>query len=666
MPSKKGLAPLKIRKQLDADGHRVMSNSKEIMKYYDTWPGNAGGGTKPELLLHIEKLIAKGLRQVSWKHKAADAPSKNPFGDTIYDAYRDSQPTEVSFPSTLSSGDALPYRQDRINIFLTAVCSFSSGFKTYRSILMWCMAELRSYESFITSILDETRAEVTAQSKSRSEEISDLNEKIKSLQSQIEAERRGYEDTLTENADMRKKLLEAKEEAVLSKMKQDGIAENARTIEATNQVLVNRMRKLEKRLAHSESNSMSNTLIPILEERLRESDKKASTIRRQAKACLEENEALLQKIKVLEHQGGSLEKHPEYVAMKEEATRAKNALFSSRAAQKTPRPDWEAYPTDIIEYDTNTRATTDKLVEQILHLRKSQEEDITKFSPFTKLRSSSTQRWISSLGCNDDIPIFLRCNHRIKNIFFSKRSAEFLIKEFWRERAFRSVGPLDEAFLAFMNRKYPPTAISETYSLIAALQQYNTDPDCFLFLMCLFGELNEGLIQRQLDVVKSFKEEVKELEDGSTPGFISKEVLTNHLNTPQYGPLVVDALDSDLKAQTGILHGDNIATDLLFANDHNQNETAVVESVRLRSLQDRDTYLGDIEDALLDLDSPELINEDIAESLHKVDPEMPMDRLANMLDDMFKKSSTIKTRDAIIYLRFWLLTRHQKCKHAIS
>ena len=554
MRSLQGLAPLKSRhRQIDVNGANGMSNSKEVMRYYDTWPGNAVGGTKPELLIHIEKIIAKGLQQVSWEHKTCDGPTKNPFGESIKDAYKDIQPSGIIFSENSNNETSLGYRRDRVNIFMSAACSFASGFKTYRASLVWCMAELRSYERFVTSLLEKAHIALDSRDDAHAVNISDLHETINSLRDEIKIEQKLHKVTIQKIKDTNKKMAEVEEDSKRIQSSNQIIVNESVTVSSANQTLINRIRKLEKRLVAAETNSTANTLIPILEERLREAEKKTSTMRRHAKSCIEENDTLRQKIKVLEQQGGSLQKHPDYITLKDELTKLQNAVVSSRAAQKTPRPDWEQYPDNVIKYDTNTRITTDNLVENILRLRKLQDDDITKFSPFTKLRSSPTQRWITPLGCNSDIPVFLRSTVRIPNQNMSKRSAEFIIREFWRERLSRSTGTLDEAFLQFLIRKFPASPISEAYNVISTVQQYPSDPDCFLFLTCLFGEVTENLVQRQLDLVKILKDEVKNLEDRKSPGIVQKDALLSHLQLTEYGHVMCEALEKDLQTQTGML-----------------------------------------------------------------------------------------------------------------
>ncbi|KAJ9455934.1 hypothetical protein DIPPA_22740 [Diplonema papillatum] len=624
------------------------------MSFYDTWPLK---DAKPELLVFVEDVISSGLRSINRRFPAQAATETgsctNPY--EIGDPQGDEA---VQSLYARHSEDELPYLTARASVFSSALCSFASGFRTYRKVVMWCTGELEAFKSYLFRLLPAAHQELqevaraltaaddaktTAQQEYNALRV-EMQEKITLLQHEV-AQRESERD------DARKAQAETDDHAKsLEKLLNES--------DHANQLLLSRARKLEKMLTDP---SASKEVLQKLEGMLQEEQQASAGLR----WSLSEREAQISRLQTRFEETQNNSASQEIESLKRQLARADDILQQHKTGGKTPRPEWRRFASTLDLKGSTTIELVDELVSAVRKYRVATTRGTAlSFTSTTKLRSSPDQTWMVALGTGDDIPSFLRADGRLPNTFMTKRQAEFLVKEIWRARRFvlNPEGSFGAFFHAHISKKHPDKHSTVIYNLIATLQDSYADPDCSLFLQCIFGETNEGVARKQADAVRNFESELRQIEiacDGAPPVVCREELYD--LAQARFGAEMRRALDRDLLAISDI-EDVHVPWQRLFQNDHQLNESSLVVGIRASVTSERDAFVGRVEDSILSLAATSLEPSQVSSCLLAVDANTPRTELAAILHEIFDPqkantdNETVSPWRAIVMLRRLLLT----------
>ena len=131
-------------------------------------------------------------------------------------------------------------------------------------------------------------------------------------------------------------------------------------------------------------------------------------------------------------------------------------------------------------------------------------------------------------GVGDAVPLYLRGNGRVKNLFLNKREVEQFIKTCWIQKGRkRYTKNLEEFMYVFLCEKYPRSPAERLefgYSLLYALDKYNYDADCDLFQKVLLKELPEEVFLSQGRLIRKIQESCirDDRKDGDQSGRLRK------------------------------------------------------------------------------------------------------------------------------------------------
>ena len=131
-------------------------------------------------------------------------------------------------------------------------------------------------------------------------------------------------------------------------------------------------------------------------------------------------------------------------------------------------------------------------------------------------------------GVGDAVPLYLRGNGRVKNLFLNKREVEQFIKTCWIQKGRkRYTKTLEEFMYVFLCEKYPRSPAERLefgYSLLYALDKYNYDADCDLFQKVLLKELPEEVFLSQGRLIRKIQESCirDDRKDGDQSGRLRK------------------------------------------------------------------------------------------------------------------------------------------------
>ena len=143
-------------------------------------------------------------------------------------------------------------------------------------------------------------------------------------------------------------------------------------------------------------------------------------------------------------------------------------------------------------------------------------------------RARDANSYFEGRGCTEDVPLYLRINGRVKNLFLRKREVEQFIKTAWiqkgRKRYTKSLEEFLYVYLCEIYPKSPAERIEFAYSLMFALEKYSYDADCDLFLQVLHKKLPEEVYLAQSRLIRSIQEQCirEDRKDGEQSGRLRK------------------------------------------------------------------------------------------------------------------------------------------------
>ena len=640
-------------------GQSSMLCRKDILCFYDTWPakGGATNETRPSLLNFAEELLSRGLGYVARRYPDWEGRSlySNPFETFNED---DLKAEEAIRESHKNSSDiaALSFRMDRAKTFTGSLCTLASGFKTYRPFLMWCAQEIAVYNDYLIGVIESMAKKVKdidmlcgEAGRREGEAAKETERRVGEIEKMMFETQKRFEEKEMEV--QREKTANARlhDEVLNMKIDMDEASH-------TNAVLLQRIRKLEKKLSDPSIVAAQETVV-VLTDRLESETQNVHSLRHAVIEANEEANDLRKKFNEFE-KNYPIETHPRYLKMVEEAKSLREVLSQFRGGQVTPRPRWESMPGHIADYQGSTTDTCEKMVTEIIRCKLVIEKSKRVFSSLTRLRCSPTQKWMAGLG-TEGVPIFLQADGRIENTQIPKRQAEFMIREIWRERLFdwKSSGGhpstnLAEFYIEHLKKRYPRDYMQVSYNFLATLQLHYADPDCCTFLKCLFDEVSEGVVKLQEHAVKSLKKCINDAAaiDGNVDKITLRDVVLDAC-----GDDVVKGLDEDLSK----VEGAQIAWVDLFKNDHELNESCLVESVRKQCILERDDFIGHAEDKVLELDKVLLSRREAVKALQAADSYLSVADATAFVSDAFTMTHAMPALQFIQFLR----KSHQKAEH---
>ena len=125
------------------------------------------------------------------------------------------------------------------------------------------------------------------------------------------------------------------------------------------------------------------------------------------------------------------------------------------------------------------------------------------------------------LGTGIDVPRYLRLNGRVRNRRLGKRETERLIKDVWikKEQA-RNHDPLSEFFYVYLKKRFRSHAlvVEWAYNVVDALERYEYDNDCELFLKILRGQLSDAVQIDQVDMLRNLHEALVAIDRNANGG----------------------------------------------------------------------------------------------------------------------------------------------------
>ena len=220
----------------------------------------------------------------------------------------------------------------------------------------------------------------------------------------------------------------------------------------------------------------------------------------------------------------------------------------------TPRPDWSNVNSYLRDPVTAHRRTTD-VASILLKEIESLKDDIGAYrasAAFTYERDDENvaeqkQETIRCLGTDESVPKYLRMRGKVRNRHLGKREIEMFVRDVWshrlemmrnkgkEERARMDPGNLartvssvergatigikyeknfEDFFHLYMNKRFgvQKVAIEYAYNVRDALQRFEYDSDCELFLNVLDGHVPESLYHDQLRVLAALKTDLLNID----------------------------------------------------------------------------------------------------------------------------------------------------------
>ena len=125
-------------------------------------------------------------------------------------------------------------------------------------------------------------------------------------------------------------------------------------------------------------------------------------------------------------------------------------------------------------------------------------------------RAKEKFSYFTGLGLGDDVPLYLRVNGRIRNLYLTKPVVERFIKTCWIQKGRkRYTKSLEEFMHVMLCEKFPKRfddRLSFAYSFKHAVDKYSYDADCDLFNEVLNGRLTEDVYLSQMRLIYKIQE----------------------------------------------------------------------------------------------------------------------------------------------------------------
>eukprot|EP00163_Fabomonas_tropica_P029092 TRINITY_DN6127_c0_g1_i2.p1 TRINITY_DN6127_c0_g1~~TRINITY_DN6127_c0_g1_i2.p1 ORF type:complete len:892 (-),score=220.77 TRINITY_DN6127_c0_g1_i2:758-3433(-) len=293
-------------------------------------------------------------------------------------------------------------------------------------------------------------------------------------------------------------------------------------------------------------------------------------------------------------------------------------LEVERCKMRTPRPNWASasdyLPREDVAYlNAPEKPSSVSMVEKLYAEMDRINVDITnvkKLLPkeFTEPETYGRHgQFFRGLGTGSHIPAYLRVTGKVRNRKISKRDCENMIKDVWVQKAVwdRKHGRsnLGDFLFQYLQKRFGiQSMIAEWgYNLTDALDLYQWDGDCKLFLDILTGELDEDVYTDQMEMLEKLEQAFAHADIRSKRG--KKGVATGTIKRAQVMQIVRKFFpaksEKNLYAIRGGLEedvGDVKYVDYvkLMAEDRDGNQGDFVETIREQHLEEREQYCEEI------------------------------------------------------------------------
>ena len=218
-------------------------------------------------------------------------------------------------------------------------------------------------------------------------------------------------------------------------------------------------------------------------------------------------------------------------------------------------------------------------------------------------RAKEKFSYFTGLGLGDDVPLYLRVNGRIRNLYLTKPVVERFIKTCWIQKGRkRYTKSLEEFMHVMLCEKFPKRfddRLSFAYSFKHAVDKYSYDADCDLFNEVLNGRLTEDVYLSQMRLIYKIQEAfIKEdRKDGDQTGKLRKTQILEIIKRicPYKHKRKYKEIEQALFFDTQLHNVDYIK---LFQEDEEGDQGKFVECIRDQHLEECTTFVEDIEEAM--------------------------------------------------------------------
>jgi len=317
--------------------------------------------------------------------------------------------------------------------------------------------------------------------------------------------------------------------------------------------------------------------------------------------------------------------------------------------EMTPRPKWRSFEEVLPEFHVNALCTSEEILEEVILEFKSKLSRERKLLEQNAL-SDTVRTWLGDedlcesdlvgrhkyfvcRGTGEHVPVYLRAAGHVRNRRLKKSDVEQLIGKFWIDRRIQlrvdtmfNAQPIGDFFLEYLesftgSRK---AALELAYNVIHVCEQFQSDPDCNMFLRCLRGELSEHAVFDQMDMLVMLKD-MFVLNDRSHKGVLSRFTIGRILNKffPTKSRQDMLRLRFALMLDSG---GQTLCDyNILFSEDSDANQSRLIELVRRQHVEELQTFTVEVEEALREaITGTGMMNLSAArQHLKSLDPLMP-------------------------------------------
>jgi len=336
--------------------------------------------------------------------------------------------------------------------------------------------------------------------------------------------------------------------------------------------------------------------------------------------ALDEMRRLREAVMLKEMDAANLEQLVERTAKSCEGLEKDVLKLEAQVTTLTPRPIWPDIILPDIDFREKSKENIDILSEGVKKLQKELMDIRDELPP--ELQSDDDDQdadddWVDMeyfecLGLSEDVPLYFRWDCKIKNRKVSKRDTELLIKMFWKQKdQIDASRPkrmhVGEWFTQFLKKKYGGQAsiVDWAYNLVDASLRFKYDADCEMFWKVITNQLDESVYWDEYEMTNGFVALLQKLDmtenNQKVTGRMAKPILLKAMR--KWFPLKTDVRFNKLKRtlnKEDAAQGPVVRYTHLFQEDKDMNQGPFAEMVRDQHLEEREEYLQDIEEALLE------------------------------------------------------------------
>eukprot|EP00755_Sulcionema_specki_P030910 Sspe_Gene.95471::Locus_67749_Transcript_1_1_Confidence_1.000_Length_2428::g.95471::m.95471 len=518
------------------------------------------------------------------------------------------------------------YRRERLAVFRECARMLTAGFRTYRPLLLWITDEYQHTIGYLEGLIERLGRVIEDRDDMIERLEATLEEKEKIMIVEREQAKRDIA-ALTRKAEKLGSELsrwDTSQSSSMAKIRQ--LQNMVDELDEAKENLQKQVSLLHKQLHEERTSDVERNLRVKAQSEVERLTKQLHEVRRLHEVVLRENRGLKDTVDELH------KKIPKDGNRKDEAL--------------TPRPRWHFPPiSKALQYHQNsTAASVEVAAEQIMEM-----QDL-----LSKLQLGApgggtginiqNRKWLIGLGTGEDVtPFFLRFKGRLPNLRLPKREAEGAIHAFFREKAKspdRAAMPPDRFFPIFLTERYGRERCTEmAYNIWFALQRFRSDPDCGLFIRILLGEVDESVWSQQLRLIFQIKDALILADEGGTRKASHEDIMA--AVTSIFPNKTDEALDQISQALIDDMPMDDeglVPYMKLFDEDTDCNQSHFVETIRSQHIMEREQFLLEIEEAIIEYDDFKdgiITPPEMAKAIWSVDPGHPGDVMDGVLAKCF-------------------------------